>query len=192
PGDIPVDGDQRQWRHDNGNNYHIGEKWDRHAENGHMMSCTCLGNARESSNVNHVNESTSNDDGKMSKVGNQWQKEYQGAHLHLHLLRRPTGGVFSSMLVMGLQDTRYLELWGMGSQEMVVMGHSVPVGARDGDVDRGLSGGGAPASPGPDVQAAVGPRVPVLGVDAPAPPAGPNLATRAGELDMVGVEPAGK
>lgn len=35
-----------EWCHDNGNNYRIGEKWDRHAENGHMMSCTCLGNGK--------------------------------------------------------------------------------------------------------------------------------------------------
>lgn len=35
-----------EWCHDNGNNYRIGEKWDRRAENGHMMSCTCLGNGK--------------------------------------------------------------------------------------------------------------------------------------------------
>lgn len=35
-----------EWCHDNGVNYRIGEKWDRQAENGHMMSCTCLGNGR--------------------------------------------------------------------------------------------------------------------------------------------------
>lgn len=35
-----------EWCHDNGNNYRIGEKWDRHAENGQMMSCTCLGNGK--------------------------------------------------------------------------------------------------------------------------------------------------
>lgn len=35
-----------EWCHDNGNNYRIGEKWDRQAENGHMMSCTCLGNGK--------------------------------------------------------------------------------------------------------------------------------------------------
>lgn len=35
-----------EWCHDNGNNYRIGEKWDRHAENGHLMSCTCLGNGK--------------------------------------------------------------------------------------------------------------------------------------------------
>lgn len=35
-----------EWCHDNGNNYRIGEKWERHAENGHLMSCTCLGNGK--------------------------------------------------------------------------------------------------------------------------------------------------
>lgn len=35
-----------EWCHDNGFNYRIGEKWDRKAENGHMMSCTCLGNGK--------------------------------------------------------------------------------------------------------------------------------------------------
>lgn len=35
-----------EWCHDNGNNYRIGEKWDRRAENGHMTSCTCLGNGK--------------------------------------------------------------------------------------------------------------------------------------------------
>ncbi len=35
-----------EWCHDNGNNYRIGEKWDRRAENGHLMSCTCLGNGK--------------------------------------------------------------------------------------------------------------------------------------------------
>lgn len=35
-----------EWCHDNGNNYRIGEKWDRHVENGHMTSCTCLGNGK--------------------------------------------------------------------------------------------------------------------------------------------------
>ncbi|KAG7263451.1 hypothetical protein CRUP_005318 [Coryphaenoides rupestris] len=67
-----------KWRHDNGNNYHIGEKWDRHAENGHMMSCTCLGNGKGEFKC-EPRESTCYDDGKMYKVGNQWQKEYQGA-----------------------------------------------------------------------------------------------------------------
>ncbi|KAG7266724.1 hypothetical protein CRUP_006270 [Coryphaenoides rupestris] len=67
-----------EWRHDNGNNYHIGEKWDRHAENGHMMSCTCLGNGKGEFKC-EPRESTCYDDGKMYKVGNQWQKEYQGA-----------------------------------------------------------------------------------------------------------------
>lgn len=35
-----------EWCHDGGNNYPIGEKWDRRGENGHMMSCTCLGNGK--------------------------------------------------------------------------------------------------------------------------------------------------
>lgn len=35
-----------EWCHDNGNNYRVGEKWDRHAENGQMMSCACLGNGK--------------------------------------------------------------------------------------------------------------------------------------------------
>lgn len=35
-----------EWCHDNGHNYRIGEKWDRRAENGNMMSCTCLGNGK--------------------------------------------------------------------------------------------------------------------------------------------------
>lgn len=37
---------QSEWCHDNGNNYRIGERWDRRGENGHMMSCTCLGNGK--------------------------------------------------------------------------------------------------------------------------------------------------
>lgn len=35
-----------EWCHDNGYNYRVGEKWDRQGENGHMMSCTCLGNGK--------------------------------------------------------------------------------------------------------------------------------------------------
>lgn len=35
-----------EWCHDNGNNYRIGEKWDRRVENGHLMSCTCLGSGK--------------------------------------------------------------------------------------------------------------------------------------------------
>lgn len=35
-----------EWCHDNGNNYRIGEKWDRRSENGNLMSCTCLGNGK--------------------------------------------------------------------------------------------------------------------------------------------------
>lgn len=35
-----------EWCHDSGNNYRIGEKWDRQAQDGHMMSCTCLGNGK--------------------------------------------------------------------------------------------------------------------------------------------------
>lgn len=35
-----------EWCHDNGVNYRIGEQWDRQAENGHLMSCTCLGNGK--------------------------------------------------------------------------------------------------------------------------------------------------
>lgn len=35
-----------EWCHDSGNNYRIGEKWERRAENGHLMSCTCLGNGK--------------------------------------------------------------------------------------------------------------------------------------------------
>lgn len=35
-----------EWCHDTGNNYRIGEKWERRAENGHLMSCTCLGNGK--------------------------------------------------------------------------------------------------------------------------------------------------
>lgn len=35
-----------EWCHDNGKNYRVGEKWDRSAENGHLMSCTCLGNGK--------------------------------------------------------------------------------------------------------------------------------------------------
>lgn len=37
---------QTEWCHDNGVNYRIGEQWDRQAENGHLMSCTCLGNGK--------------------------------------------------------------------------------------------------------------------------------------------------
>lgn len=100
-----------EWCHDNDNNYRIGEKWDRHADNGHMMSCTCLGNGKgefkceprkygtpkskagicclyrqsEGSifiyifSLIYPDESTCYDNGKMYKVGNQWQKEYLGA-----------------------------------------------------------------------------------------------------------------
>lgn len=100
-----------EWCHDNGNNYRIGEKWDRHAENGQMMSCACLGNGKgefkcepRKYGTSHFkalvcclylksegfqlicilsliypDESTCYDDGKMYKVGNQWQKEYLGA-----------------------------------------------------------------------------------------------------------------
>lgn len=100
-----------EWCHDNGNNYRIGEKWDRHAENGHMTSCTCLGNGKGEFkceprkyrtpklktvicclylksegyklicifSLTYADESTCYDDGKMYKVGNQWQKEYLGA-----------------------------------------------------------------------------------------------------------------
>uniref|UniRef100_A0A3B4A3W4 Fibronectin type-I domain-containing protein n=1 Tax=Periophthalmus magnuspinnatus TaxID=409849 RepID=A0A3B4A3W4_9GOBI len=67
-----------EWCHDNGNNYRIGEKWNRHAENGHMMSCTCLGNGKGEFKC-EPHESTCYDDGKMYRVGNQWQKEYLGA-----------------------------------------------------------------------------------------------------------------
>lgn len=35
-----------EWCHDSGINYRIGEKWDRQGENGHLMSCTCLGNGK--------------------------------------------------------------------------------------------------------------------------------------------------
>lgn len=35
-----------EWCHDSGLNYRIGEKWDRQEENGHLMSCTCLGNGK--------------------------------------------------------------------------------------------------------------------------------------------------
>lgn len=35
-----------EWCHDNGINYRIGEKWDRQGENGHLMSCTCLGKGK--------------------------------------------------------------------------------------------------------------------------------------------------
>lgn len=35
-----------EWCHDSGNNYRIGEKWERRAENGHLMSCSCLGNGK--------------------------------------------------------------------------------------------------------------------------------------------------
>lgn len=35
-----------EWCHDGGNNYPIGERWDRRGEDGHMMSCTCLGNGK--------------------------------------------------------------------------------------------------------------------------------------------------
>uniref|UniRef100_A0A8B9KAV1 Fibronectin n=1 Tax=Astyanax mexicanus TaxID=7994 RepID=A0A8B9KAV1_ASTMX len=61
-----------------GNNYRIGEKWDRQAENGHMMSCTCLGNGKGEFKC-EPHASTCYDDGKMYQVGNQWQKEYLGA-----------------------------------------------------------------------------------------------------------------
>lgn len=35
-----------EWCHDGGNNYPIGERWDRRGEDGHMMSCICLGNGK--------------------------------------------------------------------------------------------------------------------------------------------------
>lgn len=35
-----------EWCHDSGHNYRIGERWERQAENGHLMSCTCLGNGK--------------------------------------------------------------------------------------------------------------------------------------------------
>lgn len=35
-----------EWCHDSGHNYPIGERWERQAENGQMMSCTCLGNGK--------------------------------------------------------------------------------------------------------------------------------------------------
>lgn len=35
-----------EWCHDGGNNYRIGEKWERQEEKGPMMSCTCLGNGK--------------------------------------------------------------------------------------------------------------------------------------------------
>ncbi|TNM90927.1 hypothetical protein fugu_003216 [Takifugu bimaculatus] len=70
--------DSSKWCHDNGINYRTGEKWDRQAENGHLMSCTCLGNGKGEFNC-EPHESICYDDGKAYQVGNQWQKEFQGA-----------------------------------------------------------------------------------------------------------------
>uniref|UniRef100_A0A7N6B0Q6 Fibronectin n=1 Tax=Anabas testudineus TaxID=64144 RepID=A0A7N6B0Q6_ANATE len=70
--------DSSKWCFDNGINYRIGEKWDRRSENGHTMSCTCLGNGKGEFKC-EPHTSTCYDDGKTYQVGNQWQKEYFGA-----------------------------------------------------------------------------------------------------------------
>uniref|UniRef100_A0A4W5PT06 Fibronectin type-I domain-containing protein n=1 Tax=Hucho hucho TaxID=62062 RepID=A0A4W5PT06_9TELE len=70
--------DSSKWCHDGGNNYRIGEKWERQEEKGPMMSCTCLGNGKGEFKC-EPHESTCYDDGKMYQIGNQWQKEYLGA-----------------------------------------------------------------------------------------------------------------
>ncbi|KAG7250354.1 hypothetical protein CRUP_036585 [Coryphaenoides rupestris] len=54
-----------------GNNYHIGEKWDRHAENGHMMSCTCLGNRQNCVATGLVREEDEEEDEEEEEEGEE-------------------------------------------------------------------------------------------------------------------------
>ncbi|KAK7898343.1 hypothetical protein WMY93_019196 [Mugilogobius chulae] len=72
-----------QWCHDSGNNYRIGEKWDRRAENGHLMSCTCLGNGKGEFKC-EPHESVCYDEGKNLPSRKPVAEGIPGGHLYLH------------------------------------------------------------------------------------------------------------